>query len=84
LGNVSAKFKELFFYKYWKIFVTLLVLRMFIDKSKEPRTTLKTLPQDKYFFFIKNVYFGVSEGTALIKNHSDIAYSLYTIQYTEY
>ena len=46
--------------------------------------TLKILPQDKYIFYNNKVYFGWSERTALIKNCSDRAYTLYTIHFTVY
>ena len=51
-------------------------------KRKKHEPTLKFLHKDKYCF-IKKVYFGLSKETALIKNYSDTAYSLYTIQYIQ-
>ena len=78
--------KNWFVYSYWNIFVTLHVSRMYIDKAKETRTNSlwKSYLRTNIFFYNNKVYFGWSERTALIKNCSDRAYTLYTIHFTVY
>ena len=52
-------------------------------KKHEP-THSENLTSGQIFFYNNKVYFGWSERTALIKNCSDRAYTLYTIHFTVY